>query len=281
MMRILLTLWLLGATSWAANNVTNLSIGTLLSPGALLSQVPSGGGTSPLNDVTNLAGYPMLAFYLPSATGYVTNGGVATLVDFGPNAWHMTNAAATSLWPVHQISIAGINNHDSVLFDGANDYLNSVIYTNGAKHEIIMVFRYNGVTNASVRYFYDGRAALGHKAGQWTAGQLFYGSSSLTITGELLTNRWIVFDFVMGETGVGSYGYTNNVSAGGTAIAQTKTQAGMVLGADHFISAWTPLDLALMVTYGSTDSSVPLPGTNTTARTAIFNALTNYFNLSP
>lgn len=239
----------------------------------------AGTAVLPLNDVTNLSGYPISSFYLPSSAGYVTNTNVR-LLDYSTNQWHMTNSEAGGKWPVRQVSVSGINSKDSILFDGADDYLNSVLFTNGARMEIVMVFRYNDVTNSSAQYMLNGKGAASYTIRQHTDAKFYTSATSFMTIGETITNKWYVLDVVC-NGGSGLQTYTNNVSANSTVAAQSKTQNGMTFGADNFLGNCGPLDLALLVTYGNADQTFALPGTNTTARTAVYSALTNYFNLAP
>lgn len=239
-----------------------------------------GSTTSVFNDVTNLSGYPPIAFYFPGdsyGSGYWTNGTTATFSDSWTNAWHLTTDQATS--PTRQHNVLGINGHDSVLWNGTSSRMKSASFTTSVNSEIAMVMRWNDATNGNNRWVIaDANAdaiAVYQNSGKL---KLLNGTSAIAT---LTTNKWIVYEFVsLTNSSDGSLGaiiYTNGVLAASTAASALNHYSGIVVGADHWlIEQWSPIDIALIVAY-----SGATPGTNSTARTKLVSALTNYFNLSP
>ena len=87
---------------------------------------PSGWG-SPTN---NTDGTVALAWYV--ASDFYTNTYVY-LPDRGANAWHLTNQAASGKWPTYNAT--GLNGLPTLSFDGVDDYILSVVYTNYQPNE--------------------------------------------------------------------------------------------------------------------------------------------------
>lgn len=237
---------------------------------------------SPFNNVTNLAGYPVSAFYVPTLA-YVTNSSpnYVQLTDLWTNAWHLTNEGAASSWPVRQI--AALNNHDTVLFDGSSCYLESVnfqIAQSSASFEIILVARYDNVASGGSAYFWD-------LPGNPTATRMKKHSDQTLVTtinngtdvvAGFVTNKWMVWDVVAPLAGNTSV-YTNNVLAvSGGGSASPTTAGGLMVGAFAPVpgTLFSRINVAAIVTFTNA-----IPGTNSTARASVFSALTNYFNISP
>jgi hypothetical protein len=251
---------------------------TFLDP-AFVCQTNVTATTDSLNDVTNYLGYPALAIYIVSTNNYVTNAGMVQLTDLGTNAFHFTNSTAAKR-PIRQIASSDINGKDSILFNGTSAFLRSITYTSQIPHEILMVMKWSDTTNGSYRTILDGYdGTVSQNSSKVPSGLLrFRSSGSYSETPSIVTNKWMVWDFIVTPTA--NYLYTNNSLAATDVNTQTRSMNGFTIGSSANASEFfSPLNLALLVSFGATNGDCTLPGTDITARNAMFTALTNYFKL--
>lgn len=149
-----------------------------------------------------------------------------------------------------------------------------------------MVMKFVGTTNnpGYPRYITDNGDNTGFHMFERvaTTGLLNIGATTFDIAAN--TNKWMVWDFAYSAafgSPHSSYCYTNNAVAA-TDDGNAYVGNGFTLSSDGgFFGDTAPCNVAFLVIYGATTGSSNIPGTNTTARTSVFSALTNYFNLSP
>jgi hypothetical protein len=255
---------------------------TMMDPaftGQQVNSTPSA-PSPPLNDVTNLAGYPPIAVYLPTVSGsYVSNTSPnrVTLLDLWTNSWNLTNLTAAH-YPIQQ-------SDGSIAFNASQSQsLLCSAFTNTLPAEYLLVVKLNGIaTNAQDRYLFSSfSASARHYSYISTSGNALLGDNNAmtwATASTLVTNKIIVIDFAVGSTNVNIQCFTNNVQANVSGQNQTGQMQGLAIGTDHFLTEkYGSFQLYAMVVYGGGN---PIPITNTVARGRVFASITNFIPLSP
>lgn len=232
---------------------------------------------------TNLVGFPSLAWYV--ASDFTTNATPLYISwpDRWTNGWALTNAGFAD--PVTNLVLrvpGGLNGKDYLLFPGTNaaNCLISANYTSQQPHEIVMVM--NATNARQFNVLFDGwnSATFDNKFYPFydTSGMgLKIGGASAVFAGFMTSNKWQVVDVIF--NGADSRVYTNNVLAG-TVNPGTAGSSGLIISGAVTLTSDREFTggIAEIACYGGGN---PIPGTNTAARTALFNYLTNYYGLSP
>lgn len=239
----------------------------------------AGGAFNP----TNISGYPANAWYVvdndlgTSTTNcYFTNGIVTSLLDSGPNGWHLTNSSAGGgIRPVRQIS--ALNGYDTLLFSIANStVLRSVNYTSSQPHEVVMLMRYDGPTNSTISYIFDCGVGTTYRQrvlmnGVTANSGLFaYNAGTAKEMGPITTNKWIVWDWLF--NGATSSNWFNNVLDKSGNLG-ANTISGLTIGSSVNAANPTPIDIAEVVTFST--------NLTTSVRTDLYNYLTNKYAIAP
>jgi hypothetical protein len=175
------------------------------------AQSTSAGAAQPAysSTVTNLTGYPSLAYFDASFIGLTTNGGTVNWTDLGTNKWDLANSGAQATWPRGGvITLAGSN---ALSFDGSG-VLTSSTYTSSLPHEVAMVIAMTNTVSSGNTFIFDGvnssyREYLAYLSANTVR------ASTVSILPDIIppiTNKWMILDIVFAASGT-SYIYTNGV----------------------------------------------------------------------
>lgn len=246
------------AENWQSwNGVARVNIATF--NGVAIANVASWNGV----DNTSASfdpGSVFMAYWKPSAADYTTNAGLTTLTDLNSGAYPLTNTTAAGL-PTR--IAAGIDSQDYLSFDGASDYLRTVLLTNAQPWQLWTVLAYLGGTGAEA--WFDGTTA---SSSIWINGNLrvsaganLDAASGSTAT---ITNRWLLYQFTLNSTSSSAKTNGVNISSGN---AGSNARDGFIIGALAGLNFNGPIQVAFV---GVISSNLPTG--------SISNALWNYFD---
>ncbi len=210
--------------------------------------------------LTNYTG--CVAWYDPEIAPPATNGSVVTLPDLAWYHFDLTNASATSTWPIRKS--AGLNGY-ATLESNSKNLRNAIL----AASQPVDVFLVAALTNRSITVFFD--------AGTSTSFNFLKNGSNLQMASGTtfsigdaagLTNTFVVFNVQF--NGASSKMLTNNVQrATGNAGAISLT--GFTIGALYNFSFASSLEWATVAIFTNISSG---------DRTSVFSALTNRYNIA-
>lgn len=235
---------------------------------------------SSLNDVTNLAGYPCLAFYLPSSAGSVSSNGTTgeTLTDL-MGSYNLANGNNYSSAKL-PLTNCYLNGKAALMYTSYKCYLTNSSFSITQPIEAVMVISNWGDASLT-RYLFNDMVS-------GSVAQILNGSdNTMKLVGvntlaayTIPTNEIVIIDAIFNGTGTASAIYTNNVlmKAGSTGIGNS--MSGLTLGGKYQLGGGgISAALGAAAFYGNAAGTGAIPGTNTTARTAVYNALKGYFGL--
>lgn len=274
-------LWELNRAGYNARTPGNLFAGTLVTSNLVvltsngipfLITISDNGGLFPKSLVTptNIPNARLLAWYKPSmVNGYVTNAGVATMVDLSTNAWDLTNRGSATSFPIGRLAIQ--NGMRGVQFNGANStYLKSVLPTNSQPTTVVMVLANTNI--ATGRYIMDSVNSLYRQFYLFnsaaTADRIGTVANDFT-TVQVQTNRFLTYTLVF--NGAASGASTNGV-AGVVGDVGAGTLSGITLGTSFNQSAAHTYTLLEMAFFGTNLPAAYLNG--------YLAQLTNTYNLA-
>ncbi len=177
----------------------------------------------------------------PSRTGgYVTNGGVATLVNFASTgaAHNLTNSVA-GLSPTLR---TGLNGLSALAFPSTIYMISDLYHTTTGTQEVFLVW---ACTNTGATFGLSSYTAPASNHGVLVGGgliQMKQAGTTATLASPAPENKFYVLDMVF--TGANSTGYTNGVQGSPTFNLTSTNMSGIILGNIHAISvlsmfSWT------------------------------------------
>lgn len=230
-----------------------------------LAGLAAGAPFDPLNFGNPVANWPG-----DNSIFFGTTNGIRTLTDRGPNHYDLTNAFPGGGQPTALTN--SLNGHTTVSFDGVNDFLWSVPYTNQQPAEWWLVMK-STQPQAQCSFISGGNASFKPRLQSISSGPyVFYQYAGTNVLGPdsiaASSNRWLIFTVVW--DGGNSSVLTNNVLYfSGSAGLMTCSQ--LLVGSDAGPSLSARFELAELATFN---------GTNTPAsRTALYNGFKNKYGL--
>lgn len=210
--------------------------------------------------LTNYVG--CVAWYDPEIAPPSTNGSVVTLPDLAWYHFDLTNASATSTWPIRKT--AGLNSY-ATLESNSKNLRNAIL----AASQPVDVFLVAALTNRSITVYSDAGTATGFQFLK-NSGNLQMNAGTTFSVGDAagITNAFVVIN--LQYNGASSKLLTNNVQrATGNAGANSLT--GFTIGAQYNFSFASSLEWATVAIFTNLSSG---------DRTSVFSALTNRYNIA-
>lgn len=210
------------------------------------------------------------AVYIPSSSNICTN-----LPDVWVNGYNLTNPVVSK---APQTLTNSLNGHHTLLFDGVDDFLRCVNFTNQNPAEYWIVGKFSQGTNGVNAYWFSGNSTtVAHRFYKPASDKflMFSGSNVLTDNPiDTLTNRWLVFCVSLGPVG-GMFTNTVLLKAGNTGITNC---SGLHLGSGDARQDNGRIEVAEFAAYGIVSGSA---GTNSTAtRSLIYSGFTNKYGVA-
>jgi len=222
--------------------------------GKIATPVQSGGGSG-FTTITNVPGYPTLAWYRSDFV--TTNGGNNyTWVNLmGNTLYDLTNKGAASSWPT-RVS-ADLNGFDALNFaTAASQYVNSQGLTATQPTEYFMVCKWNvAATPGGVCCYIDGNNGGRNTVYYDNAGDFGYFSGSSLVKKPSGNNYYFIWDAAF--NGIASVILTNNVIvATNTTSPGANNLNGLYVARDFTGGGQVPLRVIDFIIYSTNLSAV-------------------------